>query len=59
MLYHCRQCGRIYREEDVNVEEAYLAEAWGRPIYEKYITCPECGDNVDEYFGDPYEDDDF
>lgn len=54
MLFFCKDCGRIYREEDVDEEEVYLAEAWGHPVTETYKLCPECGEIVNEYDGEPY-----
>lgn len=53
--FYCRNCKRIFREDDVQEKESYLAEAWGRPIYEKYYYCPECGDEVGAHNGEPYE----
>lgn len=57
MLYRCRTCGKIIREDDLVEEECYLAEAWGRPVYETYYSCPKCGEDVEEYYGDEDEED--
>lgn len=49
MLYYCRTCGRLFREEDLEEREEVIAEAWGRPITERYLLCPECAEEVEEY----------
>lgn len=52
MLLHCSNCGLIFREDDAEIEECLLGEAWGRPIYERYLLCPKCGETAGEYDGD-------
>ena len=54
MDYFCKECDLVISEDDVVVKECYLAEAWGRPIYEKYPCCPRCGAQVSEYDGQDY-----
>ena len=43
MFYKCTTCGNIFEEgEEKNCYE-YLAEAWGKQIFEKKSYCPSCG----------------
>ena len=56
MDYVCKECGVIIREEDVEIEEEYMGEAWGRPQHQKWWLCPICGENVEEYYGDEEKD---
>ena len=54
-MYKCKSCGEIF-DEPVT-KSCYLAEAWGRSIYEDYDTCPCCGsDDFDEYNEEDDED---
>lgn len=41
MLY-CRSCHSFFDESDVNKRKEYH-EYWGRPTYESFNQCPECG----------------
>ena len=43
MNYKCTECGHIFEEGEEKIEYEFLAEAWGRPIYEKNSYCPCCG----------------
>lgn len=52
MLLHCSNCGLIFREDDAEIEEELIGEAWGRPIHERWLICPKCGQPVGEYDGD-------
>ena len=52
MTYYCDECEMVIREEDVENKEDFLAEAWGRPIYENYLACPVCGEPVREFYGE-------
>ena len=52
MLLHCSNCGLVFREDDAEIEECLLGEAWGRPIYERNLLCPKCGETAGEYDGD-------
>ena len=56
MTYYCDDCEMVIRDEDVQEEEEFLGEAWGRPIYDSYNTflvCPKCGEPVREFYGEP------
>lgn len=48
-LYYCEECGMIIREEDLDEQEYFVGEAWGRPIYDKELQCPCCGEVPVEY----------
>lgn len=52
MLLRCNECGLVFREDDAEIEEELIGEAWGRPIYERWLICPKCGQSVGEYDGD-------
>ena len=52
MLLRCNECELVFREDDAEIEEELIGEAWGRPIYEKFLICPKCGQPVGEYGGD-------
>ena len=52
MLLRCNECGLVFREDDAEIEEELIGEAWGRPIYEKWLLCPKCNQPVGEYDGD-------
>ena len=56
-LYYCEECKMTIREEDLVEKEYFLAEAWGRPIYDKELQCPCCGEVPIEYV-EPYQFDD-
>ena len=34
-----------------------MGEAWGRTQYVKWLLCPKCGENVDEFYGEEDEED--
>lgn len=55
-LYYCTECERVFEEEEIITKDEYLAEAWGRPIYETRQHCPICGEYVGEYTP-PYDED--
>ena len=67
MLLRCNECELVFREDDAEIEEELIGEAWGRPIYERWLICPKCGQPVGEYDGDeepevvdhPFEDMDY
>lgn len=47
MLY-CRCCHSIFDESEVSKRREYH-EYWGRPTFEEYGQCPECGsEKIDE-----------
>jgi hypothetical protein len=48
-LYYCEECKMVIREEDLDEQEYFLGEAWGRPIYDKEFHCPCCGEVPVEY----------
>ena len=52
MLLYCSSCGLIFREDDADVEEVDIGEAWGRPITERILICPKCGEVPEDYDGD-------
>ena len=52
MLLRCNECELVFREDDAEIEEELIGEAWGRPIYERWLICPKCGQPVGEYDGD-------
>ena len=52
MSYYCDECEMVIRDADVDEAEYFIGEAWGRPIYEKALVCPCCGENVREFYGD-------
>lgn len=52
MLLRCNECELVFREDDAEIEEELIGEAWGRPIYERWLICPKCGQPVREYDGD-------
>lgn len=52
MLLRCDECELVFREDDAEIEEELIGEAWGRPIYERWLICPKCGQPVGEYDGD-------
>ena len=52
MLLRCNECELVFREDDAEIEEELIGEAWGRPIPERWLICPKCGQPVGEYDGD-------
>lgn len=55
MDYFCEECGKIIREDEV-IKHLEESEAWGHPVYEEWLLCPECGDPVSEYDGELEDD---
>ena len=53
-LFYCSDCRCLIKPEDVEEEECYLAEAWGRPVYETYNKCPHCGETVGLWINEVY-----
>ena len=48
-LLKCSECGTIFAEEDLIVEEEYRDEAYGSPCYEKMTYSPCChGDYTEQ-----------
>jgi len=58
-IKYCANCRRLWKEEDCITGQSYVGEAWGHPIYEEYIVCPDCSDNVCDWEGEPYLFDEF
>lgn len=56
-MYCCKSCGILIREDDVTIEKEPMGEAWGRTQYVKWLLCPKCGENVDEFYGEEDEED--
>ena len=48
MKYWCENCKEVIDEKDLESYEE-PSEAWGRIVYEKFWTCPNCGDVPVEY----------
>ena len=57
MTFYCKDCEMIVREEDVVIEKQW-SEAWGHPVYEEFQLCPNCGEQLREYFPWEHEDED-
>ena len=53
-IKYCSYCQKLWKEEDCITGQTYVGEAWGHPIYEDYISCPECSNNVNDWEGEPY-----
>ena len=51
MLY-CESCKLIIEEEDADIEENDVGEAYGAPAIERYPICPNCGEPVADYMGE-------
>lgn len=47
MLYYCDGCRRNITEEQA-VEKEELITYWGRPITDRYLACPECGEELNK-----------
>lgn len=45
MLYYCDECGRTITEDQA-VEKEDLITYWGRPITNRYLVCPDCGEEL-------------
>ena len=55
MDYYCDECRNVIREKEVytHYEES---EAWGHPVYEKWLLCPECREPLREYYNGEEDD---
>ena len=43
MLYRCCKCENTFTEDEIEVKEYCIGEAWGQLQYEHYGVCPYCG----------------